>query len=95
MLQFHDTTSHGYRYTFQKTPVTTAYYADSLDGSLHSIVNVQLSIAPIANGLNPSATQAPIDVQDLPSGVQNAVRSVVFRVCCRPTFNLSSDQTTQ
>lgn len=79
VLQFHDDSSHGYRYQFDKTALTKSYHADSLDGSLYSVVNVQLEIAPIANGLKPSHTQVPIDIADLPTATQNAVCSVAFR----------------
>lgn len=79
VLQFHDATSHGYRYQFQKVSDTTTFHADSLDGSLYSVLNVQLSITPIANGLFPSSTQTPIDIQDLPLATKNSITAVAFR----------------
>jgi cyanophycinase len=79
VLQFHDATSHGYRYQFQKVPNTKAFHTDTLDGSLYSVLNVQLGITPIANGLFPSSTQSPIDLLDLPLTTRNAVAAVAFR----------------
>ncbi len=79
VLKFHDDTSHGYRYHFRKVPATKSYHADSLDGSLYSVINVQLAVEPIANGLHKSSTQSPVDIGDLPAGSQNEVRAVAFR----------------
>jgi hypothetical protein len=79
VLQYHDNTSHGYRYEFRKDSTTKSYHADSLDGSLYSMLNVRLEIAPIANGLHPSSTQSPIDLGDLSTVTQNAIKAVAFR----------------
>ncbi len=79
VLKFHDDTSHGYRYRFRKVPATKSYHADSLDGSLYSVINVQLAVEPIANGLHKSSTQSPVDIGDLPAENQNEVRAVAFR----------------
>ncbi len=77
--KFHDATSHGYHYQFEKVANTKAFYTDTLDGSLYSVLNVQLGITPIANGLFPSSTQSPIDLRDLPPATSNAIAAVAFR----------------
>ncbi len=79
VLQYHDNTSHGYRYEFRKDSITKSYHADSLDGSLYSMLHVRLEIAPVANGLHPSSTQSPIDLGELSTVTQNAIKAVAFR----------------
>lgn len=79
VLKFHDATSHGYHYHFRKLPTTQAFYADSLDGSLYSLTNIHLDIAPIANGLNASSTQRPVDLDSSHESARDAIAAVAFR----------------
>ncbi len=79
VLQYHDSTSHGYRYRFQKTPATKSHIADTLGGIQYSVLNLQLSISPIANGLHPSFTQRPTDLEHLPLEARHAATAIAFR----------------
>ncbi|AMV30708.1 Cyanophycinase precursor [Pirellula sp. SH-Sr6A] len=79
VLQYHDDTSHGYRYEFIKTPASKSFLSDSLDGSRYSVLHIQINISPIANGLFPAHTQHPVDLSDLGEEEKLAATAVAFR----------------
>lgn len=79
VLQYHDDTSHGYRYEFSKTPESKSFVSDSLDGSQYSVLHVKLNISPIANGVFPAHTQQPIDLSGLGEEERLAIIALAFR----------------
>ncbi len=75
--KFHGEWMHGYRFRFRKQATTRAYGGIMNEQWTYSLTNVQLDIAPIANGLRPSASQAPLDVDD--DAERTAICAIAFR----------------
>jgi S-layer homology domain len=76
-IKFHGGTSHGYRFVFRKHPSTESYLDDTQGMSLYTVLNVQLHISPIANGLNAADSQVPRDLHTHP--LKPALSAIAFR----------------
>lgn len=76
-LKFHGDYSHGYRFTFRKGASAKSYSGIKDRVWVYSLLGIGLDILPIANGLKPSSTQAPLDIDDVQKGIQ--LSAIAFR----------------
>ncbi len=78
MLKHYHDWSHGYRIVLRKTDQTKAYAGVMSGEWTYSLLNIDIEVSPIANGIKAADTQMPVDVSaDNPLAV--AIRTLAFR----------------